>query len=133
MKYIYILDAVIIAILLYWGISALYYRMKAKRLNGALKPDVFEKTMRKAQLVDTREKQEFDNKHILGARNLPYTQFKMNVSELRKDLPIYLYDRTVKASVRAASKLKKWGYSDVHWLDQDFTSWEGKVKKSTKL
>ncbi|MGR3741632.1 rhodanese-like domain-containing protein [Companilactobacillus sp. DQM5] len=133
MNFIYILDVIIVAVLLYWGATWLFYKIKAKKLGGALDPKEFENTMRKAQLIDTREKQEYDVKHILGARNLPYTQMKMYANELRKDLPVYVYDRTVNNGIRAVSKLKKYGFSDVYWLDQNFSDWKGKTKKTTKL
>ncbi|MDO1605573.1 rhodanese-like domain-containing protein [Lactobacillus sp. YT155] len=133
MNFIYALDAVLVAFLLYWGAKWLYYRYKAKQLNGAMEPEDFESTMRKAQLIDIREKDEYDSKHILGARNLPYSQMKMYAGELRKDLPVYVYGRTVNSSIGAVNKLRKYGFQDIHWLKQDFKDWKGKTKKTTKL
>lgn len=133
MNLIYILDVVIGAFILYFGISWIYYRIRAKQLDGSMSPKEFENTMRKAQIIDTREKQEYDTKHILGARSLPYTQMKVYANELRKDLPVYIYDRSVNSSIRAAGRLKKYGFSDVHWLSQGFNDWEGKTKKTTKI
>ena len=36
----------------------------------------FGKDLRHGQLIDVREKDEFKAAHILGARNIPYSQFK---------------------------------------------------------
>lgn len=128
-----ILYIIIIAIFLYWGGSWLYYRYQGKKLNGSIPQTEFEETMRKAQIVDLREKNNFDSKHILGARNLPYSQLKYVEGELRTDLPVYLYDERKNICVRAALKLKKWGFTDVKWLDDRFSDWTGKTKKTTKL
>lgn len=49
--------------------------------------------MRRAQIVDVREKDVFNSGHILGARNIPYSQLKQRSGELRNDQPIYLYEK----------------------------------------
>ncbi|MBA1395176.1 rhodanese-like domain-containing protein, partial [Lactobacillus sp. XV13L] len=66
-------------------------------------------------------------------RTLSYTQLKMLATELRKDLPVYLYEQGSTLSIRAALKLKKWGFNDVKWLEKGFNEWEGKTKKTTKI
>ena len=42
-----------------------------------LNEEEFRAGYRKAQLIDVREPNEFDDGHILGARNIPLTQIKM--------------------------------------------------------
>ncbi|GKQ42539.1 sulfurtransferase [Companilactobacillus sp. RD055328] len=133
MSILYTINIILVAILLYFGGTWVYYRLRGRQLNGAMSPEDFESTMRKAQIIDTREKSEFDAKHILGARNLPYTQMKMYANELRKDLPVYVYDRSVNAAIRSTGRLKKYGFTDVYWLNQGFSDWQGKTKKTTKL
>ncbi|UQS83389.1 rhodanese-like domain-containing protein [Bombilactobacillus thymidiniphilus] len=133
MSFLSALIFVILIVVIYYGGSWLYYRLRAKQLGGALDNEVFEETMRKAQLIDLREKKYFDSGHILGARDMPYTQFKMWVPELRKDLPVYLYEQGSTLSVRAALKMKKRGFTDVKWLKKGFNEWNGKTKKTTKL
>lgn len=122
---------VIAAILIIWGGSWLYRYYMTKRLKsvgGEIDPEQFETTMRKAQVIDLRESTEFDKGHILGARNVPYTQFKERVGGLRKDMPLYIYDATGALSLRAASKLKKLGYDKIYWLKNGFENWSGKTK-----
>ncbi|MFD1471107.1 rhodanese-like domain-containing protein [Companilactobacillus mishanensis] len=128
-----VLYVIAIGFLLYFAGSWLYYRYQGKKLNGAISQKEFEENMRRAQIVDLREKNSFDAKHILGARNLPYSQLKYVEGELRPDLPVYLYDERKSICVRAALKFKKWGFEDVNWLEDKFSDWEGKTKKTTKL
>ena len=70
----------------------------------------FGKDLRHGQLIDVREKDEFKAAHILGARNIPYSQFKERFMELRKDQPIYLYEEGVSIAGRCAYRLKKNGW-----------------------
>lgn len=128
-----ILYVIVIAVLLYWGGSWFYYRYQGKKLGGEISQKEFESSMRKAQIVDLREKSNFDSKHILGARNLPYSQLKYVEGDLRPDLPVYLYDERKNTCIRAALKFKKWGFTDVKWMEDRFTDWTGKTKKTTKI
>ena len=43
----------------------------------------FEELIRKGQLVDLRDPNEFHAKHILGARNIPSNQLKVSLAALR--------------------------------------------------
>ncbi|NVY96924.1 rhodanese-like domain-containing protein [Lactobacillus sp. DCY120] len=133
MSFLNSLILVILIFAVYYGGSWLYYYLRARQLGGALEEEEFESTMRKAQLIDLREKKYFDSGHILGARNLPYTQLKMLATELRPDLPVYLYEQGSSLSVRAALKLKKKGFTSVKWLKHGYSEWNGKTKKTTKI
>lgn len=85
-------------------------------------------TNRKAQLIDVREPQEFERGHILGARNIPMTQLKQRLVEIRPDKPVYLYCQNISRSSRAANILRKNGYTDISLLKGGFRKWEGKIK-----
>ena len=104
-----------------------YFRIRkaAKFVDNA----TFEELIRKGQLIDLREPAEFHAKHILGARNIPYSQFKERFMELRKDQPIYLYEEGVSIAGRCAYRLKKNGYTNIYILKHGFEAWNGKVKK----
>src|SRR5699024_3419020 len=67
----------------------------------------FREGYRKAQLIDVREPLEFDKGHILGARNIPVTQMRQRLVELRTDKPVYLYCQGSSRSARAAQLLHK--------------------------
>ena len=104
-----------------------YFRIRkaAKFVDNA----TFEELIRQGQLIDLREPAEFHAKHILGARNIPYSQFKERYMELRKDQPIYLYEEGVSIAGRCAYRLKKNGYTNIFILKHGFEAWNGKVKK----
>ena len=76
-----------------------------KRAVTELDQNDFHKGLRKAQVVDVREKVDYDYGHINGARNIPITMFKQRFQGLRKDQPIYLCDANGIASYRAARML----------------------------
>jgi rhodanese-related sulfurtransferase len=127
---IYIIDAVLVVILLIMFFIWAYNRIQAKRIGGELDNDQFKAGMRKAQIVDLREKASFKRKHIDGARNLPYSMFKYQYTELRPDLPVYLYSDSLSMSLKAARRLQKNGFAHIFWLKDGFEKWDGRTKAS---
>lgn len=99
-----------------------------KRAVKELDQNDFHKGLRKAQVVDVREKVDYDYGHINGARNIPITMFKQRFQGLRKDQPIYLCDANGIASYRAARMLRKNGYTDLYMLKGGYKKWTGKIK-----
>lgn len=93
-----------------------------------LTEEQFRTGYRKAQLIDVREPQEFKKGHILGARNIPLTQMRQRLIELRKDKPVYLYCQSGSRSTRAAQLLHKKGYENINQLKGGFKKWTGKIK-----
>lgn len=121
---LYILLGTLLAIAIYW----LYNFIQQKRILTVLEQEEFRRGYRKAQLIDVREPNEFESGHILGARNIPLTQLKMRLKELRKDQPIYLYCQGSSRSGRAAQILYKNGYRDLYQLKGGYKNWTGKIK-----
>lgn len=99
-----------------------------KRAVTELDQNDFHKGLRKAQVVDVREKVDYDYGHINGARNIPITMFKQRFQGLRKDQPIYLCDANGIASYRAARMLRKNGYTGLYMLKGGYKKWTGKIK-----
>ncbi|GGM40058.1 rhodanese-like domain-containing protein [Paraliobacillus quinghaiensis] len=124
----YFLVGALIALILF----SVYRYVKQKKVLKTLTEDEFRAGYRKAQLIDIREPKEFDGGHILGARNIPLTQFKQRMNELRKDQDIYLYCQNGSRTGRAALMLDKKGYQNIHELKGGFKKWTGKIKKSKK-
>lgn len=108
-----------------------YQMLMRKKACVELSEDDFRKGMRKGQLIDVREKNEFDAGHILGARNIPYTLFKTRMVEIRQDQPIYLYDQRKSMSARAALKLYRKGYQHIYRLKGGYQDWSGKTKRKS--
>lgn len=124
MSSFYLLLVIVVAIIIY---SVTNYFVQ-KRIVKTVTEEEFRKGYRKAQLIDVREPNEFDAGHILGARNIPMSQLKMRMKEIRPDLPVYLYCQSGMRSARAAQFLYKKGYKDLTQLQGGFKKWTGKVK-----
>lgn len=123
------MEFLLLALIIIIVISVFRYFRQRTYLK-TLTEDQFREGYRKAQLIDVREPQEFKNGHILGARNIPVTQMKQRLIEIRKDKPVYLYCASGARSQRAAQLLKKQGYEDINQLKGGFKKWTGKVKQS---
>ena len=120
-------------VLIFWAANWFYKYVVTRRLRsvgGEINADEFEQNMRKAQIIDLRETNDFNGGHILGARSMPLTQFMDRMTGLRQDLPVYLYDTTGSMSIRAAQMLKKAGFTQVYWLKKGYADWSGKTKKN---
>lgn len=122
------INVILVAILLAIGINELYLRIMLKRSAKVLTEEEFKEGMRKAQVIDVREKNEFDSGHILGARNIPYSVLTNSYSSIRKDQPIYIYDQKRSMSIRAVNKLRKQGFQDMYVLKGGYQDWTGKTK-----
>jgi rhodanese-related sulfurtransferase len=112
------------AVIIYSAVTWLYQRKILKTLTE----EEFRSGYRKAQLIDVREPNEFDAGHVLGARNIPLSQMKTRMKEIRPDKPVYLYCQSGMRSGRAAQVLHRKGYKELSHLKGGFKKWSGKVK-----
>lgn len=117
---------IILGAIIVYAVITYFYQ---KRIVQTLTEEEFRAGYRKAQLIDVREPDEYAAGHILGARNIPLTQLRFRMKELRKDQPIYLYCQNGIRSGRAAQMLYRKGYRDLYHLKGGFKMWTGKVKK----
>ena len=124
MQAVYTLLIAIAIFAIYSIIVYLYQRKIVKTISE----EEFRQGYRKAQLIDVREPNEFDNGHVLGARNIPLSQLKMRKGEIRADKPVYLYCQNGMRSGRAAQFLHRKGYRQLTQLQGGFKKWSGKVK-----
>lgn len=123
-------NIVLLILIAAYFIYELYSYIRRKQVSTMLEEDDFQAGMRKAQVIDLREKKEFDAGHILGARNIPFNQLKVRMAELRTDMPVYLYDQTHSLSTRAVVTLHKNGFKELYILKPGYARWEGKTKKA---
>lgn len=112
-----------------WAVWEVIQYFRRKNAATPLDNDEFRQNMRRAQIVDVRGKDDYNVGHILGARNIPYMQMKQRMGELRKDLPVYLYEDKKTLSYRAALILKKNGFEQLYVLKGGYSEWDGKIKK----
>ena len=124
MDTLYFLIILTVAVIIY-SVFMYFYQ---KKIVKTLTEEEFKSGYRKAQLIDVREPNEFSAGHILGARNIPLTQLKTRLKEIRSDKPVYLYCQSGSRSGRAAQLLYRKGYKDLHHLQGGFKKWGGKVK-----
>jgi rhodanese-related sulfurtransferase len=121
---LYSLLIIILAVIIY----SLFNYFYQKRIVKTATEEEFRAGYRKAQLIDVREPNEFEGGHILGARNIPMSQMKMRMKEIRPDMPVFLYCQSGMRSARAAQFLHRRGYKDLTQLQGGFKKWTGKVK-----
>ena len=70
--------------------------------------------LKKAMLIDVREKDEYEAGHLQGARNIPVARIDKATSGIQdKDMPLFVYCLSGSRSRRAVSALKKLGYTNV--------------------
>ncbi len=119
--------------LLIWGIWEIIQYFRRKNAATALDNEEFNRNLRRVQLIDVREKDDFDVGHILGARNIPFYEIKQRHVELRRDQPIYLYEYGSYTAYRAAIQLKKEGFEDLYVLKGGYEDWDGRVKKNKMI
>lgn len=124
MSSFYSLLIIIVVVGIYMAFTYFYQ----KKIVKTISEEDFRSGYRKAQLIDVREPNEFDSGHILGARNIPMSQMKMRMKEIRQDMPVYLYCQSGMRSSRAAQFLHRRGYKDLTQLQGGFKKWSGKVK-----
>lgn len=123
-------NIVIVVLLLVWLIAWAIQVLRRKRYATVLDEDEFQKGMRKAQVIDLRQPDDFRKGHILGARSLPYVYIKQQYGELRSDLPVYMYDQGMTLSTQAAAFLGKKGFKKLYVLKGGYLKWDGKTKKA---
>ncbi|HEC2144832.1 rhodanese-like domain-containing protein [Staphylococcus delphini] len=116
---------IVLALVIIWMVTNFIIN---KRSVTELNQEEFQEGIRKAQVIDLREKADYDYGHIIGARNIPMTMFRQRYQGLRKDQPIYLVDANGIASYRAARTLKKKGYTNLYMLKGGYKKWTGKIK-----
>ncbi|HHW6056461.1 rhodanese-like domain-containing protein [Staphylococcus aureus] len=121
---LYIAIILVIAIIAYMIVQQILNKRAVKELDQ----NEFHNGIRKAQVIDVREKVDYDYGHINGSRNIPMTMFRQRFQGLRKDQPVYLCDANGITSYRAARILKKNGYTDIYMLKGGYKKWTGKIK-----
>ena len=79
-----------------------------------------------ALLVDLSPSGDFEKGHIAGARNIAAGQFDPEHKQLAKvrDMTVVVTCKKGQASMAAAARLRKAGFSRVHWLEGGVAAWQ---------
>jgi rhodanese-related sulfurtransferase len=87
-----------------------------------------------AAIIDVNPAPDFDKGHIVGARNVPLSQFDPEAKDLAKvrEQPVLLVCRDGLSSAQAAAKLVKAGFAKVHVLKGGLASWAADQLPLTK-
>ncbi|WP_424494424.1 rhodanese-like domain-containing protein [Salinimicrobium sp. GXAS 041] len=98
-----------------------------------LKPQEFKAEIQAAhvQLIDVRTPEEFDEGHIVGAKNVDYksNDFLMEIDRLDRERPVYIYCRSGNRSSNAAKELYQMGFLKIYNLEGGYLSWQKKLKE----
>lgn len=83
-------------------------------------------TGNKAVIVDVRENDEWNERHIRGAIHIPLAQLHERLSELEpyKNSPVITQCRSGKRSAQAQLALKSAGFSKVYSMDGGIQAWD---------
>lgn len=127
---IFWVDLILFIILLWIVINQIVIFIRSRRAAKLVDNQELKNAMHHGQIIDVREEDAFKNGHILGARNIPFSQFKMYVGGIRKDMPVYLYEQGKALALRCAIILKKEGFNAIYVLKGGYNKWDGKKKKS---
>jgi len=78
-----------------------------------------------AVVVDLRDKKEFDQGHLVGSLNVPYSALETRVDELTryKERPLVLICRMGQHAGTAGTILRKKGFANVSRLTGGFVEW----------
>ncbi|GEL07861.1 FAD-dependent oxidoreductase [Salisediminibacterium halotolerans] len=87
-------------------------------LNGVYKqvtvPEVRELVENDAFIIDAREKDEYENGHLINAVNIPLSEFRERLDEIPTDQPVYVHCRSGQRSYNFCMALQNKGYHNVY-------------------
>lgn len=75
------------------------------------------------QLVDVRERSEWDAGHIAGSLHIPLGELQQRIGQIARDQPVVMVCRSGNRSGQATAALQAAGYSNVVNLDGGVLAW----------
>ncbi|WJY26854.1 rhodanese-like domain-containing protein [Sporosarcina trichiuri] len=75
------------------------------------------------QFIDVRTPGEYSGRHVKEFKSIPLNDLPKRLGELDKDKPVYVICQSGMRSGRAASLLKKKGFSDVVNVKGGMSAW----------
>lgn len=105
------------------GALAWPYIRKGARITSSQATNIINKG--KTAIIDIRDQKQYQAGHILNAVHVPLPSLQERISKLEKykGQPIIIVDEAGKESDKAASILKKEGFSQINILKGGMSSW----------
>lgn len=120
----------IMAVMLFFGVSAAYAQSTAEI--SVIEVKAYNKEIKKkdVQLIDVRTPEEYKEGHIKGAKNIDFfsEDFVEQFEEMDKNEPVYIYCRSGNRSAKASKKLSDAGFKNIIDLEGGYKAWTGKKK-----
>ena len=112
-------------------VLALFFLTACWSITTTLESDLFEKTMTQTsepQLVDVRTLAEYNEGHLRGAILIDIRQanFDSQIQQLDRERPVFVYCRSGKRSLQAATILEKNKFKIVYNLEGGIIAWKNK-------
>lgn len=108
------------------------YIRKGARITNSQATKIINKG--KTAIIDIRDQKQYQAGHILNAVHVPLASLQERIQKLEKfkGQPIIIVDESGKESGKAASILKKEGFSQINILKGGMTGWVGEGLPVTK-
>ena len=94
--------------------------------DGMVRQVMFTEVRRLAEegtaIIDVREEDEYAQGHIKGALNIPLSQLRDRLSEIPRDVPLYLHCRSGQRSYNAVRALMQSGFKEVYNVAGSFVA-----------
>lgn len=74
-------------------------------------------------LIDVRERDEYNNEHLRGAKNIPLDQLDKQLGKLPRDKNLVIYCQNGAKSIRAIRQLEVAGFTRLYHLHQGLRGW----------
>ncbi len=114
------------------GALAWPYIRKGAKISNSQATKIINKG--KTAIIDIRDQKQYQAGHILNAVHVPLPSLQDRIPKLEKfkGQPIIIVDESGKESDKAASILKKEGFSQINVLKGGMSSWVGEGLPVTK-
>lgn len=106
-------------------LAVLFFTIENKRSGRKISPNTLGMMVnsQNAQLIDIRDKKKFATGYIQGSRNIPFSELKDRIAEIRAiEHPVIII---CDMGVQAGAAIQMIGKDDVYRLDGGIGGWQG--------
>ncbi len=106
-------------------LAVLFFAIENKRSGRKISPNTLGMMVnsQNAQLIDIRDKKKFASGYIQGSRNIPFSELKDRISEIRAiEQPVIII---CDMGVQAGAAVQMIGKDDVYRLEGGIGGWQG--------